>query len=748
MIAEPRSEFVGRRAELDTIGTLLRTSRLVTLTGVGGVGKTRLAARAANEFVAAAGVTAWFVGLDTLQDARRVPLAVARALPVGEHSARDPLDFLADVLAETPSLVVLDNCEHLIDAVAVFADELLDAVPQLTILATSRRRLDVDGEQVFAVPPLSLTDDASRPSDALALLMARARAADASFTLSEQERSVAEELCRSLDGLPLAIELAATRLRSLPLSELNGRLSSRFTLLRAASRSAVARQRTLGAVVDWSYELCSPEQRRAWEALSVFRGPFDLAAAASVAELEESEVVDVVDDLVAQSVIEADRESGRFRMLETIRAYGRQRAEENGVWPLLLHRHLAHYRRLADVADAQWYGPDQSRIIATQRADRAELHAALSTATKVGADTALALFAALRYHWGVGGFLPEGRAWATRVLALPGAGAVPRMRGWITAAWLCLLQGDLDEADLHLRDAEALLASVPPPERVVFTVELQRWRGTHALFSGDPAAAVVDFERSIGSALGAGLADEALLAQFQLTTARSHLGERGAGTSAEAAARHSEAIGEMWMRSLALWSLALSAFCDGELDLAETQARQSLRAEDGIDDPVGDCLVLELLSWIDAARSPTERSAVLLGAARSRWRRVGSDIAVHGPQMAAHHERCVARVRARLGDRAFERAAAVGERLTPAEAVSFAASARSVAGGLSDREREVAAGVHEGLSNREIAERLVLSVRTVDTHVQRILGKLGFGSRAQIAAWFESSRAAVTGEVT
>lgn len=748
MIAEPRSEFVGRRAELDTIGALLRSGRLVTLTGVGGVGKTRLASRAANEFAAAAGVTTWFVGFDSLQDPRRVPLAVARALPLGEHSARDPLDFLADVLRDTPSLVVLDNCEHLIDAVAVFADELLDAVPQLTILATSRRRLDIDGEQVFAVPPLSLADDASHPSDALALLLARARAADASFALAEQEQPVAEELCRSLDGLPLAIELAATRLRSLPLPELNGRLSSRFTLLRAASRSAVARQRTLGAVVDWSYELCTPEQRRVWEAMSVFRGPFDLAAAASVAELTEAEIVDVVDDLVTQSVIDAERESGRFRMLETIRAYGRQHAEENGTLPLLLRRHLAHYRRLAEAADARWYGPDQSQIIATQRADRAELHAALSTATTVDADTALSLFAALRYHWGVGGFLPEGRAWATRVLALEGAGPVPRIRGSITATWLCLLQGDLDEAEVHLRDAEALLTRVSEPERAVFFVEVRRWRGTHALFSGDPAAATLDFERSIEKALGAGLAHEALLAQFQLTTARSHLGQRSAGASAEAAVGHSEAIGEMWMRSLALWSLALSAFCDGALDLAEKQARASLRAEDGIDDPVGDCLVLELLSWIDAARSPTERSAVLLGAARSRWRRVGSDIAVHGPQMAAHHERCVALVRARLGDRAFDRAAAVGERLTPAEAVAFAASARSAAGGLSEREREVAAGIHEGLSNREIADRLVLSVRTVDTHVQRILGKLGFGSRAQIAAWVESTRAGVAGEVT
>lgn len=748
MISEPRSEFVGRKAELDTIGALLRTERLVTLTGVGGVGKTRLAVRAANAHGADAGVMTWFVGFDSLQDPARVPLTIARALPLGEHSARDPLDFLADVLADTPSLVVLDNCEHLVDAVAAFADEMLDAIPGLTILATSRRRLDLDGEQVFAVPPLSLPGPASSPSDAVALLVSRARSADVSFALSPQERPVAEDLCRALDGLPLAIELAATRLRSLPLSELTGRLSSRFTLLRAASRSAVARQRTLGAVVDWSYELCTPAQRGAWEATSVFRGPFDVAAAAAVADLPEAEVVDVLDDLVAQSVIDADRDSGRFRMLETIRAYGRQRAEENGVWPHLLRRHLAHFRRLANRADRHWYGPHQARIIAAQRIDRAELHAALATATTVDADTALELFAALRYHWGVGGLLPEGRAWAARVLALPSGSTVPRVRASITAAWLCLLQGDLDEAETRLDDAEMQIGSVPPAERRVFEIELHRWRGTHALFSGDPRRATTDFDRSIALALDADLPHEALLAQFQLTTARSHLGEPGAGRSASAAVSHSEATGEMWMRSLALWSLALSDFGDGELDLAETRARASLRAEDGIDDPVGDCLVLELLSWIDAARSPTERSAVLLGAARSRWRRVGSDIAVHGPQMAAHHERCLTLVRAHLGDRAFERAASIGERLSPAEAVAFAGSARGGTGGLSDREMQVAAGIREGHSNREIADRLVLSVRTVDTHVQRILGKLGVGSRAQIAAWYEATAPTEAHEVT
>lgn len=738
MLTESRSEFVGRRAELATIGALLGEARLLTLTGVGGVGKTRLALRAVNEYARTNDVLTWFVAFDTLQDARRVPLTVARALPLGEQSARDPLEVIADVLADIPAIVVFDNCEHLIDAVSAFADELLGAVPSLTIVATSRRPLDVDGEQVFAVPPLSLAEEAATPSDAVALLMSRARAADASFALAPQDHAVAAELCRALDGLPLAIELAATRLRSLPLAELTGRLSSRFTLLRTVSRSAVARQRTLRAVVDWSYELCTAEQRALWEAMSVFRGRFDLAAASAVAEAPEGEVVDILDDLIAQSVVEADRETGRFRMLETIRAYGRERAEENGTWPSLQRRHLAHYRRLADRFHREWYGPHQRRIIAAQRADRAELHAALSVAVAVDTDAALDLFANLRYHWGVSGLLPEGRAWAALVLTLPGGEAVVRTRASLTAAWLCLLQGDLDEAGALLSEAERLAADAPADEAALFSIEVHRWRGSHALFSGDPARATRDFALSIRRAMDAGRPEEALLAQFQLTTARCHLGEHGAGAPAHDALRHAEAIGEMWMRSLALWSLALASFCDGDLDEAEAYGRSALTADDGIDDPVGDCLALEILSWIDAARLPTERSAVLLGAARSRWRRVGSDISRLGPHLTAHHDRCLARVRSSLGDRAFDRAVSAGEQLSPAQAVAFAASAPG-SSVLSERESQVAAGIHAGLSNREIAERLVLSVRTVDTHVQRILTKLGVGSRAQIAAWFEAT---------
>ena len=741
MIREPRSAFVGRRRELDALSALLRDARLVTLTGVGGAGKTRLAIRAANAHADATGDPVWFVPLDGVQDPRRLALTVARALPLGAQSVRDPREFVVDVLGESPALLVLDNCEHLVDAVAAMVDDLLDAVPGLRIVATSRRRLELDGENVFAVPPLEVEAAVGHVSEAVALLTARARAADSSFVLRAEEIPLAVEICRTLDGLPLAIELAASRLLTLSPADLAARLSSRFTLLRGSSRSSVARQRTLRAVVDWSHDLCSPPQRALWAAVSTFSGPFDLPAAAAVAGASEEATLDLLDELAAQSLVEADRDAGRFRLLETIRGYGRELAEESGARPELVRRHLAHYGRVAAAANRHWYGPRQAEIVAGLRADRAELQTALRAAAALDTAAALSLFADLRYHWGVGGYLLEGRGWASRLLPLPDATPALRVPALLTATWLCLLQGDLDEARIRLDEAAALSAALPAALRSGTGIERHRWNGTLALFSGDPAQAREEFAHSIRLAVDAGLPDDAMFAQFQLTTAMSHLGLPDAARPAVSAERHAVAIGERWMRSLALWARALASFTDGALDDAERIAEEALAVDTGIDDPAGDCLVLELLAWIDAARSRAERSAVLLGAARSRWRRIGSGIEVHGPQMTAHHDRCVENVRARLGRRVFERLAAQGERLSPAEATSFDAADASRSPALSEREREVAAGVHAGLSNRGIAERLVLSVRTVDTHVQRIFAKLGVSSRAQIAAWYEADSA-------
>lgn len=747
MIREPRSAFVGRHRELETLQSLLDASSLVTLTGVGGAGKTRLAMRAANRYAEREGIDCWFVPLESVQDPHGVPLAVVRALPLADQSGRDPLEVVVSALRDTPAILVLDNCEQIIDAAAAFTDELLLALPQLTVVATSRRPLELDGELVYAVPPLSTDAAPEGPSEAVSLLVARARAADAAFVLAPGDAETAVELCRSLDGLPLAIELAATRLRTLSISELASGLSSRFTLLRGGSRSAVERQRTLRAVVDWSYELCSTEQRELWCALATFSGPFDLEAAAAIGGYTMEDIVGPLDELVAQSVVEADHETGRFRMLETIRGYGRERAEEEGRSPVLTRRHLDHVAAVAARSRVDWYGPGQTAVLARLRADRVELQSALTAAAAMDTDTALALFSDLCYHWAVGGFIPEGRGWATRVLALPGGSTAHRVPALINAAWLCLLQGDLDEAAGRLDEADGLapVAALPAERAATIRVEIHRWRGTHAMFSGRPRDAVGEFEASIRAARECGHPEEALLAQFQLTTALSHLREPDAARAGRDALAYAESMGESWMRSHALWSLGFAAFVEGDLDAAERFAREAIVADRGFDDPVGECLMLEVLSWVDAERGLADRAAILLGAVDARWRLIGSAITVHGPQLAAHHDRCVDALRRRLGPQRYAKLVAAGAHLDPDEAVAFALESKTtVAGGLSAREREVAMRIHRGMSNREIAEELVLSVRTVDTHVQRILGKLGFSSRAQIAAWYEATVASAS----
>ncbi len=250
MIREPRSTFVGRAPELTALARVLDAERLITLTGVGGVGKTRLAFRAAVDWGARRSASVWIVPLESVTDPGLLPLTVLRALGLNDQSMRDPTETLTESLIDAEALIVIDNCEHVIDSAARFINELLDSLPQLRILATSRRPLELVGEHLFPVPPLSLGIGPDEASDALDLLTARARSAGSPLDLSADGRRAAVELCRALDGLPLAIELAATRMRTMTVHDLNERLSARFSLLQNGPRNAVQRQRTLRAMVD------------------------------------------------------------------------------------------------------------------------------------------------------------------------------------------------------------------------------------------------------------------------------------------------------------------------------------------------------------------------------------------------------------------------------------------------------------------------------------------------------------------
>ncbi len=372
---------------------------------------------------------------------------------------------------------MLDNCEHLIDACAELVHALLSASPELRVLTTSRRALGIFGEHVFAVLPLA-------PDDAVELLRDRTIAVRPEFRITDSNRAQVQRLCEDLDALPLAIELAASRLRTLTIDEAANRLADRFGLLASGSRVARPHQRTLRGLIDWSYELCTPAERLLWNRLSVFAGAFGLDAAEAVCAGEgigPDEVLDLLDRLVVQSVVMPTEHEGmpRYRLLETIRQYGRERLAESGQEEQSLRRHDAFYLALAEHIADSWYGPGQHESLARLRAEHADLRAALERGSDPQATLALA--AALRFHWCEGGFLGEGRRWLDRALAAAPDPTPARARALWVAAHVAVLQRDHATAYRWLEEAGALGAQLDDP---VLCTDVQSLRGTLALFSG------------------------------------------------------------------------------------------------------------------------------------------------------------------------------------------------------------------------------------------------------------------------
>ncbi|HEY6793434.1 MAG TPA: LuxR C-terminal-related transcriptional regulator [Kineosporiaceae bacterium] len=808
----PVTRFIGRRAELAQVRRRLEESRLVTLTGVGGVGKTRLATEAAWAARRAFSGGVWMVDLSSVLDAGQVPQRVANALRVVDRSTRRPNDKIVDHLADHEVLLLLDNCEHVVDACAELVSDLLGRTRGLRVLATSRRTLGIPGEHLFAVPPLAVPDEVLIPStdvvagyDAVQLLVDRAAALQPGFTLSSENRVAAARLCARLDGLPLAIELAATRLRTLSLDQLVNRLEGRFALLSGGAAASGHRRQTLRDVMDWSHSLCSPQERLLWARLSVFAGGFDLDAAEGVCaggDLDVDAVLDVLDRLVAQSIVLSERSGDgvRFRLLETIRQYGRERLVELGEEVAVRRRHRDHYLALARTAAAGWASSRQQAGLARLRAEHGNLRAALEVAVADpdGAAVALSLTSALRQHWYADSFLGEGRAWLDQALTLPPPGepaareATDRARVdalWV-AAWVCLLQGDDALAEARLTECEALATRFDDERAAGYVRSL---RGTARLFAGDTAGAVAWFEDAGAIFARIGDTEGLLWVLFQHAISLSH---RGQAARAQAICLRSVAIsestGERLCRSYALWVLGFDTWRQGDLAGAWRWARSGLAIHQSFADPVGAALIIELLAWIAASRDDLAAAARLLGTAESVWALVGTTLVAFGPPLQQHRDTCEERVRAALdpGVAAAERARGhhptVGRAIAsilvpgparpdrgrpasagswpdarPAAATTSRPSAGLPAAGpaprasstgvgeaagatpgaptsiepLTSREWQVARLVGQGLSNRAIAAQLVISQRTVDGHVERILAKLGFSARTQVAAW-------------
>jgi predicted ATPase/DNA-binding CsgD family transcriptional regulator len=759
-LPEAVTSFVGRRHELAAAKQRMAQARLVTLVGVGGVGKTRLAVRVADEARRAFRDGVWMVDLASLGDGSRVAQTMLTALAVPDQSARPVEDKLVDHLRDRQLLVVLDNCEHLLEPSAVLTDQLLRAAPGLRVLATSREPLGIDGEHLLAVEPLPTPAvRADRPPEALAhydavqLLVDRVRGVRPEFAVTCDNHTAVAQLCAWLDGIPLAIELAATRLRSLPVSEVVARLDDRFGFLTGGSRAAQPRQQTLRAMIDWSYELCGHEVQLLWARLSVFAGSFDLAAAEAVCSgdgLRAETIVDLVDNLVAKSVLIADRrgERVRYRMLMTVREFGAERLDAAGDRDRLRRRHRDHYLGRARAMAADWCGPGQVAALAGMREDHPNLVAALewSCARPDEVNAAVALAAALRYHWVVGGYLGEGRRWLDQVLdARPSGEPDPAERGaalWVIG-WVALVQGDWAAADVRLAECTRLAAELDDP---ALTAHAAHWTGLSGLFNNDLAGAVRLFERAVVGHRAVGDTAAELTAAFQFAATLAYHGEpeRARDVCREAIAladRH----GERWSRAYAHWATGIVDWSQGSLCDARRVARAALSVQPEFRDGICVALNTELLAWIAAKQADAPLAARLLGAAEAVWAEIGTAMHSFGAAMERDSIAAAQLAERVLGPRRFTELRAEGRALDMAGAIALgtdgpdgvrpAPSEVADVVALSRREAEVARLIAQGLSNRAIAESLVLSVRTVDGHVERILAKLGFSSRTQVAAW-------------
>ena len=757
------TSFVGRRQDVAEIRRSLGSARLLTLTGAGGIGKTRLALEAAalagQDFPE--GVR--LVDLAPVRDPAAVATATATALGLPDLGARPPMEQLTAHLAERRTLLVLDNCEHLVDACAELAGRLLSAAPGLRILTTSRRTLDVIGECVFTVAPLS-------PAEAVVLLGERAAAVDADFRIDEANEAQVSRLCADLDGLPLAIELAASRLRTLTVEQAVDRLEDRFALLADADGTAPPRQRTLRAAIDWSYELCSPCEQLLWQRLSVFAGGFALDAAEDVCAghgLSPYEVLDLLDRLVSQSIVLITEWAGqpRYRLLETIREYGRERLAGSGEQERLLRRHRDFFLSLAERSAAGWFGPGQEQALARLRAEHDNLLAALDLGRRAGtavpepvgakaasgggehrvaeagdAQAWLALAAALCFHWCCNGFLGEGRRQFDRVLAAAPAPTPARVAALWAAAWVCQMQGDLDAADRWLDEAEDLGERLGDP---LVRTNVEGMRGTLALYRGRPHEAVPLLEGAVASRTARRDEPETLRWLFQLALAQVYLGDPAAVETGRRSVAVSETHGERLTRAYAMWVLGLAAWLRGSPEESAALMGAALEIHRDFNDHAGVVMALEVLAWSTAASGDHERAALLLGALRPLSRELSSSSA---GAFAEPHARCAEAIVEALGPAAYDKALAEGgsyDSLPRAIALALGTEEsprQAVADispkALSRREREVAALVAEGMSNRQIAAAIGRSPRTVTGHVENILAKLGLVSRTRIGAWW------------
>ncbi|NKS55582.1 hypothetical protein GS500_23405 [Rhodococcus hoagii] len=733
---------------------LLATTRLVTLAGMGGVGKTRLALRIAENLRKKFADDVWIVELDSVSDPRLLVEVIASTVGLREEDEQPLQEVVIDFLSTRKCLLVLDSCERLVDHVANLVGTWLLVCPDLRVIATSREPLDISGEAVRLVPPLSVPDHEKSVTrngisqyDAVTLFVDRAAVVVPGFTLSEDENSTVAKICARLDGLPLAIELAAARIRTMSPAQILQRLDDRYALLTRNRRTAPTRQQTLRLCIDWSFDLCSLEEQQVWAHLSVFTGVFGYDAAEAVCgdAYSSSGFLDIVSSLVDKSILIRDSNGStvRFHMLETIRQYGREVLRRSGGDIEVRRKHAGWYEKISIELEERWISSLQSLCIFELKNDLPDIREAiefcLSQISREDVDVGLIIASRLLPFWNFQSLHREALHWICCTLSIAhGVSSQSRIQALHAGAFISTLMRDRSSVDSMISQLHAVVDQYPDPENKAL---VRYCDGFAAFYFGSLPDAVAELDSAAEELKGdASRIWTYLSAVMQLGWSHVLLGDVNRGIELyEQVLAVTETCGESNLHSTALWAKGVALYLQSDVDRAQDYIKESLRVNRGVRSPVVAALCIETLAWsVDDNRS-SDRSAVLLGAAEGIWRHV---VAGMYPDLSPRHAECESKARSRLGVQGFEVAFQRGKAMTLDSAVTYALGEKPRSGAVSsgetvltNRERQVANLVAEGLTDKQIAEKLIISPRTVQGHVEHVLTKLGFSTRTQIAAW-------------
>lgn len=756
------TSFIGRERESTELAKQISHNRFVGVTGPGGVGKTRLVAHLAPRLREKFEV---LIAVDLVGVVTRSQFLVQVADAAGVRDAdAATLGVLVDALQDREVLLLLDGCELLDGDCQLTVQDLLEGVASLSILATSRRAVHVDGGVVVALPPLNIpptefelpeagmSAEEVAPYEAVELFIERARLVRPDFRLTSENALSVATLCRRLDGLPLALELGASWIRALSAGQIIDRMEKSVDFPRAGTRNVAPRHRTLSSMVAATFDLCSPEEQVLWARMTVFRESFDLTAVEAVcggSPLHDTDLLDTIAALVDQSVVVVDDISGhsRYRLLRITREYGAGKLDNPDE---VRARHRDHFDRLMSEHVQRWPGPGQIRLLSQVRADYANIIAAIDWGLQQP-DTVTASVrtaADLWCFWFATGRLTEGRSVLGRAASSPllDATAVERVRALYFNAYLSVLQGEIRSAR-KLHDIASASHPEPASDLLCRGLHLQLDamirmgvgddidpvaslnQAIETFAQGEDSRAVVMFMDAIGvSVLLAALRGNSKYA--------TELGSRGLATCDE----HEDVL---W-RAYIEYSLGVDAWVQQSFNEARTRALAGLRASP---DQLVVTHCIELLAWCASSQADFVLAARLFGAADRRWRQLGGYFSGFRG-ISENRDRCLAATRRGQTAEDFAAAYGSGEQLTvdaiaadtTKQGVGSAPAVRPGAADspLTNREHEVALLVAQGLSNREIAEKLTISPRTAESHVDHILTKLDLPNRTQVVAWMLS----------